>query len=62
MATGNTRMTYKAMLIRFFRLQLGKVHHRLFLLEEYCRGSRGGPMPAHLVPRIMRRPADAEGV
>ena len=53
-------MKYKVMLIRFFRLQLGKVHHRLFLLEEYWRGSRGGPMPAHLAPCIVRRPADAE--
>ena len=60
MANGNPRMTYKAMLTRFFRLQLGKVHHRLFLLEEYWRGSRGGPMPAHLAPSIVRRPADAE--
>ena len=60
MANGNPRMTYKAMLTRFFRLQLGKVHHRLFLLEEYWRGSRGGPMPAHLAPCIVRRPADAE--
>ena len=59
MANGNTRMTHKAMLIRFFRLQLGKVQHRLFLLEEYRRGTRGGPMPAHLAPRIVRRPATA---
>ena len=48
------------MLTRFLRLQLGKVQHRLFLLEEYRRGARGGPMPAHLASRIMRRPADAE--
>ena len=60
MANGNPRMTHKAMLTRFFRLQLQKVHHRLFLLEEYWRGSRGGPMPAHLAPSIVRRPADAE--
>ena len=45
---------------RFLRRQLGKVHHRLFLLEEYLGGCRGRPMPAHLVSRIMRRPADAE--
>ena len=48
------------MLTRFLRLQLGKVHHRLFLLEEYLHGGRGRRMPAHLMLRIMRRPADAE--
>ena len=48
------------MLTRFLRLQLGKVHHRLFLLEEYLHGSRGRPMPAHLMLHIIRRPADAE--
>ena len=52
--------THAAMLTRFLRLQLGKVHHRLFLLEEYLRGCRGRRMPAHLMRQIMRRPADAE--
>ena len=48
------------MLTRFLRIQLGKVHHRLFLLEEYLHGCRGRPMPPHLMRQIMRRPADAE--
>ena len=48
------------MLTRFLRLQLGKVHHRLFLLDEYLRGCRGRRMPAHLMLQIMRRPVDAE--
>ena len=52
--------THAAMLTRLLRLQLGKVHHRLFLLEEYLRGCRGRRMPAHLMRQIMRRPADAE--
>ena len=48
------------MLTRYLRIQLGKVHHRLFLLEEYLHGCRGRQMPRHLPLHIMRRPADAE--
>ena len=48
------------MVTRFLHLQLGKVYHRLFLLDEYLHGCRGRPMPAHLMSLIMRRLADAE--
>ena len=53
-------MARAAALARFLHVQLGKVHHRLFLLEEYLRGCRGRPMPAHLMSHIMRSPSGAE--
>ena len=48
------------MVARFFRRQIGKLHHRLTLFEEYLHLARRQTMPAHLVPKIMWNPGYAE--
>ena len=48
------------MVARFFRRQIGKLHHRLTLFEEYLRlGPRRNTL-AHLLPKIMWNPGYAE--
>lgn len=48
------------MVTRFLRRQLGKLHHRLALFEEYLHLARLRSMPSHLVPTLMWNPGYAE--